>query len=555
MLDVAAGIRRQSPPPAHVAHGAGHSVATHTVSATGFVALAETSDGSDGTSDDTDRAHEACSVSVTAAMARTRGTCPRPAAPRSTRPSDVGTQDANVRRQRHASCNDPICRARLAPMTSPNIPRHDWTRRAQSVLALLCAIVVLGFMACGPSTPVVVDEAPPGQSVRSGKPRLTTPVPAEDTQELTGDNAAFALDVLKRAAAHDNFFVSPHSISIALAMTYGGAREGTAAQMAQALHFTLPQERLHPAFDALDLELTHRADKPLESGQAFKLNVLNAIWGQRGYAFLATYLDLLAEDYGAGLSLLDFASDPDGSRTTINRWVSDRTLARIPELIPRGVITSATVLVLTNAIYFNASWKVPFEANDTTDGSFGQLDGSRAPVRLMHQTKEHRYAEGEGWQALELLYSGADVSMLVLLPASGTFEDFRAKLDAARLSSIVRALGTKEVVVTLPRFQFRTQLAVKATLTALGMVDAFQGGMADFSGIDGTRSLFIQDVVHETFVAVDERGTEAAAATAVVIGRTSISELATFTADRPFLVVLRDDPTGAVLFLGQITRP
>jgi serpin B len=433
-----------------------------------------------------------------------------------------------------------------------SLSKHDSKRSSGRALALL----LLGLVACGRTPAETVDgAAPPGQSVQSNKPRLQTAVPAADTLELTAGDAQFGLDVLAHAAAHDDFFVSPHSMSIALAMTYAGARERTATQMADALHFTLPPERLHAAFGALDRELTSRAHKPVESGQAFTLNVLDAIWGQRGYVFLGSYLDLLAENYGAGLSLLDFASDPEGSRTSINRWVSDRTAARIPELLPAGVVTSATVLVLTNAIYFKASWAVPFEPTDTTDGPFERLDGSTVPAHLMHQAKEHRYAEGAGWQALELLYAGGDVSMLVLLPAAGQFDAFRASLDAARLSSIVDALGTKLVTVTLPRFEFRTQLGMKATLQALGMTDAFQGGVADFSGMDGTRDLFVQDVVHEAFVSVDEKGTEAAAATAVVVGRVSVPELATFTADRPFLVVIRDNPTGAVLFLGQVTSP
>jgi serpin B len=235
--------------------------------------------------------------------------------------------------------------------------------------------------------------------------------------------------------------------------------------------------------------------------------------------------------------------------------VSDRTETRIPELIPVGVVTPATVLVLTNAIAFKASWKEPFEPGDTAAGAFAKIDRSTVTTRFMHQSKQHRYAQGEGWQALELVYVGDEVSMLVLLPASGTFESFRSALDAARLASIVDALGTKLVDVTLPRFTFRSQLAVKPTLKALGMTDAFEGGVADLSGMDGTRSLFVQDVVHEAFVAVDEKGTEAAAATAVVVGRTSAPERATFTADRPFVVVIRDNPTGAVLFLGQVMSP
>lgn len=424
-----------------------------------------------------------------------------------------------------------------------------------ALIATVCATLVLGTVGCDRAPSSSVIDAPPGQMLRSSKPRLTSPVPVEATRQLTDDNARFALDVLKEAATHDNFFISPHSISIALAMTYGGARGQTAAQMAQALHFTLAPERLHAAFGALDLDLARRADKPVESGRTFKLNVINALWGQRGYVFLGPYLDVLAESYGAGLSLLDFAVDPEGSRTSINRWVSSQTEARIPELIPMGVVTSATVLVLTNAIYFNASWNEAFEPGDTTDGSFVKLDGSSLNTRLMHQTKEHRYAEAEGWQALELPYVGQDVAMLVLLPAKGRFDDFRAKLDGPMLSSIVAALGSKVVISTLPRFQFRTQLGLKATLRALGMTDAFEGGLADLSGMDGTRNLFLQDVIHEAFVAVDERGTEAAAATAVVVGRVSIPERATFTADHPFLVVIRDNPTGAVLFVGQVTSP
>lgn len=424
----------------------------------------------------------------------------------------------------------------------------------QRALVFFFVVILLGALGCDEASSTPVDEAaPPGQTVRSSKPRLSTEVPAEDTRQLTSDNAAFGFDVMKQAAARDNFFVSPHSISLALAMTYAGARGETAAQMAQALRFTLADERLHAAFGALDLELARRADKALESGQAFELNVLNAIWGQRGYQLLAPYLDLLAERYGAGLSLLDFASDPEAARATINGWVSDRTATRIPELIARGVVNPATVLVLTNAIYFKASWAAPFEPKETAEGLFTRLDGAPTAAQLMRQTKEHRYARGEGWQALELRYAGDDVSMLVLLPDSGQFEGFRASLDGARLSAITGALGSKLVSVTLPRFTFRTQLPVKAILRALGMIDAFQGGVADFSGMDGGRSLFIQDVVHEAFVAVDEKGTEAAAATAVVVGRVSVPELATFTADRPFLVVIRDEPTGAVLFLGQVT--
>jgi serpin B len=398
-------------------------------------------------------------------------------------------------------------------------------------------------------------ETPPGDLVESAKRRITATVPPEDTRRLTGDNAAFALDVLRQAAKDDNFFSSPYSMSIALAMTYGGARGDTEAQMGKALHFTMPQARLHATFGALDRTLASRAQKSVESGSAFKLNVLNNLWGQRGHEFLDTYLDLLAENYGAGLSLLDFAADPDGSRAKINRWVSDATESRIPELVPSSAVSRDTVLVLTNAIYFNASWSTPFDSKDTRDASFTKLDGSTKRAHFMHQAKEHRYAEGEGWQALELRYVGDDVSMLFILPSAGTFREFRDQLDEKKLAAIDDALGSRRVDLTIPKFSFRTELPVKPTLKALGMKDAFESALADFSGMDGTRNLFIQDVVHQAFVAVDEKGTEAAAATAVSVGRTSLPQLATFEANRPFFIIIRDRPTDALLFVGQVTSP
>jgi serpin B len=227
---------------------------------------------------------------------------------------------------------------------------------------------------------------------------------------------------------------------------------------------------------------------------------------------------------------------------------------RIPELMPLGVVNAETVLVLTNAIHFGASWKDRFEPADTKEGPFTTLDGTSIMTPVMHHAKEHRYAEGDGWQALELAYTGDDVSMLVLLPAAGTFEDYRSKVDASHLATVVEGLKRQFVNVSLPKFRFSTQLPVKFALQALGVKDAFEPGLADFSKMDGTRTLYLQDVVHEAFVAVDEKGTEAAAATAVIVGRLSVPER-TVQADRPFLVLVRDNSTGAVLFVGQVMSP
>jgi len=391
--------------------------------------------------------------------------------------------------------------------------------------------------------------------VRADKARVTSGVPDEDIRQLTDDNAAFAFDLLRQASGNDNFFVSPHSVSIALAMTYAGAREQTAEQIKKTLHFDLEPEKLHAAFGALDLALAARNGKTVPSGQAFELHVVNSLWGQRDYVFLGSYLDRLAESYGAGLSLLDFGNDAEGSRSMINAWVSDQTRARLPELIPMGVINDRTKLVLTNAIYFAASWKEEFKPAQTRDEDFTKLDGSSVAASVMHQKEEHRYAEGDGWQALELAYAGDDVSMVVLLPAQGTFADYRSKLDAAHLAAVVGALENHLAEVSLPKFRFNTQLQIKPALQALGMTEAFDDRTADFSGMIGKRELMIQDVVHEAFVAVDEKGTEAAAATAVVVRPTSLPKPAVFNADRPFVVLVRDNPTGAVLFAGQVTSP
>jgi serpin B len=446
-------------------------------------------------------------------------------------------------------------------MAMPTPSSLDWNHVRRSIKRALAApaaaALLTSLTGCGGGTaePGTPDPAtPPGQILRSDKPRLTAGVPEDDTRALAEDNAGFAFDLLANATGNENFFMSPHSISTALAMTYGGARGETARQMKEALRFQLPGERLHASFGALDLALAARNAKKVPSGQAFELHVINSLWGQRDYVFLDAYLDLLAENYGAGLSLLDFRNDAEASRGAINGWVSDQTRTRIPELIPMGVVDAQTVLVLTNAIYFAASWKHPFEPADTKDGEFVNLDDASLTVPTMHHTKEHRYAEGDGWQALELAYAGDDVSMLILLPDAGTFQNYRAKLEASHLAAVVQGLHTRIVDVSLPKFRFSTQLDVKTPLQALGMTDAFQPGIADFSGMDGTRALVISDIVHEAFIAVDEKGTEAAAATAVVVGRVSIPQRAVFNAERPFVIVIRDK-TGAVLFVGQVVNP
>jgi len=338
-------------------------------------------------------------------------------------------------------------------------------------------------------------------------------------------------------------------------MTYGGARSETEAQMANALRFSLPQSRLHPAFNALALELDSRGEGAQgKDDEGFRLNIINAIWGQQDYEFLTEFLDLLAVNYGAGLRVLDFIGATEESRVTINDWVADQTEGRIEDLIPQGLINAMTRLVLTNAIYFNAAWEYPFDEDITQDGVFHLLDGSQVTVPMMSQKESFGYAEGDGYQAVELPYDGDELSMVILLPTSGQFESFEEALDAAQVDGIIGSLERWQVDLTMPKFEFDSSFSLLEALSAMGMPIAFSGS-ADFSGMTGNRELYIADVVHKAFVSVDEEGTEAAAATAVVMELTAMPDVVEVTIDRPFIFLIRDIETGTILFVGRTLDP
>lgn len=401
------------------------------------------------------------------------------------------------------------------------------------------------------------------QLVSSGKPRLAAPAGAgQDLETLAAGNNRFALDLYQAVRGEGgNLFYSPFSISLALAMTYAGAAGETEQQMAKALHFDLPQDRLHPAMNLLDQTLESQAEKAgaeeaEDESRGFTLNIVNSLWGQNDYNFQPEFLDLLAQNYGAGLRLLDFAADAEAARQVINGWVEEQTSDRIQDLIPAGVIDALTRLVLVNAIYFNAAWALPFEPEVTQDGDFHLLDGSSVQVPMMKQVEIFPYVDGDGYQAVELPYVGRQMAMVVLLPDEGGFEQFEAALDAERLDEVVAQLSSQNMSLSLPKFEFEATLGLAGALQSLGMADAFQPGEADFSGMDGTRDLFIQDVLHKAFVAVDEEGTEAAAATAVVVGVTSMpAEPIEVTIDRPFIFLIRDIETGSILFIGRMLNP
>jgi len=400
-----------------------------------------------------------------------------------------------------------------------------------------------------------VDAAAPGGVMQADRPRL-----APDVEELAAGNSAFAFDLYQmlRQEGQGNLFYSPYSISAALAMTYAGARGETEQEMAGTLHFTLPQEQLHPAFNTLDIKLSSRGEGAGED--AFQLNIANAIWGQEGYEFLPAFLETLAENYGAGMRTLDFVQETEQARQAINDWVAEQTAGKIEDLIPPGLLSPLVRLVLTNAIYFNGKWVLPFEANDTQDEAFHLLDGSTVEVPMMSQTEAFRYAEGDGIQAVELPYRDSSLSMVLVLPEEGRFEEVEATLSADLVSSLVADLASERVQLSVPKFKFESEFNLSDVMMEMGMPSAFgagDSGGADFSGMTGDRALAISAVVHKAFVAVDEEGTEAAAATAVVMLESAMvmEDAVVMRLDRPFLFLIRDGETGTVLFVGRVMDP
>jgi serpin B len=427
----------------------------------------------------------------------------------------------------------------LMPMRRPD---RWFPKTLQAALA-----VALAGAGCGGAG----SAADTGEEVRSTEARVTSPTVApEDAATLAADNLAFAVDLYQamRPTA-GNLIFSPASISIALAMTYGGAATTTASEIATTMHFSLPPERLHPAFDALDLAL----DTPPAGADpgAFTLKLANAVWGQKGFGFLTSYLDLLAHNYGAGLRVADFMGAPDPSRAAINAWVSNQTMSLIPELLPAGSIDTSTRLVLTNAVYFHGDWTNPFDPNSPL-GTFHAPAGD-VSVPMMSNQKSVPVWMGSGFTAAALPYAGGVASMVLVIPDAGTFDAFESGLDAAALASILGA-QTGSGAVSLPRFKFSTAASLGATLAAMGMPDAFNQATADFSGIDGAHDLYISDVVHQANIAVDEKGTTAAAATAVII-RDNAAIIPFVIVNRPFLFFIRHEPTGALLFAGRVLDP
>ncbi len=388
------------------------------------------------------------------------------------------------------------------------------------------------------------------------------PAPGDERGALVYGNTTFACD-LYHALKRDrpNLIFSPYSISEAFSMLYAGARGRTAQQIAQVFHFTLDPEHHHRAFSSLDRDLVSRSqagaippgDHPKPQG--FHLDLANALFGPQGLPFLKPFLDTLKTDYRAGFHELDFGQS-EAARQTINDWVAGQTHDKIRDLLPPGTIHPQTELVLANAAYLLAAWQTAFPERHTAPGAFYVSEHETVTVPMMRQESPMGYSLVEGCEAVDLAYHGGKMSMLILLPAQGTFATFEASLTADRIASVVAvvdALRDGHVELTLPRFKALTPLSLADTLAAMGMPDAF-GGQADFSGIYGGRDLRVGPVMHQAYVLVEEAGTEAAAATALG-GTMGGGGNAVVTVNRPFLFLIRDRATGTVLFLGRVMNP
>jgi serpin B len=400
-------------------------------------------------------------------------------------------------------------------------------------------------------------------ALAAAHPAWIATIHAQDStqEDLVTGNMRFALDLYGtlRESNDANLLVSPLSISLALAMTYAGASGDTANQMATTLGFDLGPDATGPAFHDLVTDLLERGNaEDSADGEvtARALSIANALWGEQTYPFSEDFMTKVEDDFGAGLQLVDFINEPEAAREDINTWVEDHTGDRIKDIVPEGAITPDTLLVLANAIWFYGAWANPFEADATEDGEFTLIDGDTVTVPFMRQNKFMSYAEGDGYQVVELPYAGSGFTFTVILPDEGEFETVEQGLDLG----ILDELASTDVRLAIPKFSFEFDTALADALKSLGMTDAFDPNASDFSEMIGDPSatpLVISSILHKAFIAIDEEGTEAAAATVVMMeGATAMEdEPIEVTIDRPFIFAIRDTETGTLLFLGRLLDP
>jgi len=424
---------------------------------------------------------------------------------------------------------------------------------AAAALPLVLSLLLVG---CGQ----------PYEVARASAPRDTSPdASAAEMSELVAGNNAFAFSLYQavREGQEGNFIYSPYSISLAAAMVYAGARGETEQQMADALHFTLPQERLHPAFNALELALASRgADPGLFRSGDFELAIANAVWAQRSYPFREDYLDILARDYDAEVNLVDFQNESGTVPGIVNEWVRDATEGKITDVLGPESVTIRTRLLLMSAVYFFGRWEDPFPPRNTENGTFYLLDHSEASVPMMNQDgiSTQCFVGEEGLQVVELPYQGGELAMVIVLPGREQFTAFEGTLDAEGFGEILDSLERCVVTLSMPRFEVESDFGLAHTLSEMGMPTAFDNMVADFSGMadfEPEERLYISAVEHQARIEVNEEGAEAVAGTVIVV-RELCSETpppVEIVVDHPFIFAIIDRATGTILFVGRVLDP
>ncbi len=418
--------------------------------------------------------------------------------------------------------------------------------------AALCVLAILAAAGCwenvpGPQTADLLES----DLLREMEPA----VDPSELGDLVHGNNEFACRLYQEVRGGEgNLVFSPYSISTAYAMVYAGARGETETQTADALRFPLPQDRLHPAFNYLDLDIASRtADRENPEDGRPRITVANSLWGQRGFPFLSSFLDVLAVNYGAGIRVVDFMANPETARLAINEWASDETEDLIRDLVPPGVVSPSTALVLANTTYFDSKWAYPFDPANTTDAPFTLLDGSEVTVPTMTLDIIAGYASGPGYEVVEIYFEGEEFSMAIVLPYEGYFDEFESSLTVETLEGIVFPSWPSYFWLHMPRFSCGSEIDLTEVLPALGMTDAFSPSAADFTGISPEGELWIGASSHKAKLLVDERGVVAASGTCV--GVWVIGVPGTVTIDRPFIYFIRDRATGTILFLGRVVDP
>ncbi|OGN23652.1 MAG: hypothetical protein A3A13_01720 [Candidatus Yanofskybacteria bacterium RIFCSPLOWO2_01_FULL_43_22] len=396
------------------------------------------------------------------------------------------------------------------------------------------------------------------------KDQIPTPQPASivvddkgatpvGINSVVSANNQFALDLYSQLEKTDgNIFFSPYSISTALAMTYEGARGKTADEIQTIFHFPVDSNLRQSSFAAIHNQINNPNSK-------YKLNIANALWAQNDYKFLSEYINILQQYYAGKATNVDFKNSTEQARQTINKWVEEKTNNKITNLFPQGSLDSMTRLVLTNAIYFKGTWIKQFEKKQTRDDNFRVNSNNIVKISMMQRTDKDakfHYTEADNLQILEIPYEGDKLSMMILLPKNDNLSSLESSLSLEKINDWKSKLLEQRVDVFMPKFTFNTKYFMSETLAKMGMPTAFTDA-ADFSGMDGTKSLSIQNVIHQAFVDVNEEGTEAAAATGVSVGITSVMPQQTpvFRADHPFIFVIQDKDNGNILFFGRVSNP